>query len=149
MKIVFIFIFIFIAACGNNSKSDDVYQSARNICVEVTNNYRDSLNIAPLIHFEEKNGCTDGEAKSDSTTKTAHGAFGSCGESAQNECPDWPADPEKSVEECLAMMFDEGPGSDYSKHGHYINMTNKNYTKVSCGFYETEDGSLWIVQNFW
>jgi hypothetical protein len=49
---------------------------------------------------------------------------------------------------CLKMMWDEGPGSDFSKHGHYINMSNPNYTQVACGFYTKPDGGVWSVQDF-
>lgn len=44
-------------------------------------------------------------------------------------------------------MFDEGPGAG-SAHGHYNNMMNSKYASVSCGFYVTADGSIWLVQDF-
>ncbi|MFO0661228.1 MAG: hypothetical protein U0165_15555 [Polyangiaceae bacterium] len=49
---------------------------------------------------------------------------------------------------CLQMMWDEGPGSDFSQHGHYINMSSTSYTMAACGFYTGSDGSTWAVQNF-
>ena len=45
-------------------------------------------------------------------------------------------------------MWNEGPGEDWSQHGHYINMSNPAYTKVSIGFYTTPEGKIWCVQNF-
>jgi hypothetical protein len=45
-------------------------------------------------------------------------------------------------------MWNEGPGSDWSQHGHYINMSNPNYTMVAIGFYITSAGKVWSVQNF-
>jgi hypothetical protein len=45
-------------------------------------------------------------------------------------------------------MWNEGPGEDFSKHGHYINMSSTKYTKVACGFWTTPKGSVWAVQNF-
>jgi len=32
--------------------------------------------------------------------------------------------------------------------GHYINMSNPDYTEVACGFYTTPDGYVWAVQDF-
>ncbi|NJK32707.1 MAG: CAP domain-containing protein [Deltaproteobacteria bacterium] len=45
-------------------------------------------------------------------------------------------------------MWAEGPGEDFQKHGHYINMSSTQYTMVACGFYETSEGEFWSVQNF-
>jgi uncharacterized protein YkwD len=45
-------------------------------------------------------------------------------------------------------MWAEGPGADFNLHGHYINMSNPDFTKVACGFYETAQGDYWAVQNF-
>jgi hypothetical protein len=41
----------------------------------------------------------------------------------------------------------EGPGSDFSTHGHYINMTSTSYTMVACGFY-AGGGGVWATQDF-
>jgi hypothetical protein len=49
---------------------------------------------------------------------------------------------------CLDMMWAEGPGADYSTHGHYINMSSPSYTKVACGFAVAANGTFWAVQNF-
>ena len=46
------------------------------------------------------------------------------------------------------MMFDEGPGPG-SAHGHYTNMTNAKYGSVTCGFFVTSSGKVWMVQNFY
>jgi hypothetical protein len=45
-------------------------------------------------------------------------------------------------------MWAEGPGTDYSMHGHYINMSNPQYTKVACGYYTTAKGQVWAAQDF-
>ena len=89
----------------------------------------------------------DAEAASDGMTGTAHGAFGMCGEGAQNECPGWPGPPASMITGCLELMWNEGPGDDFATHGHYINMSNTGYTRVACGFAEANDG-VWSVQNF-
>jgi len=45
-------------------------------------------------------------------------------------------------------MWAEGPGDDFSAHGHYINMSSTQYTMASCGFHTTGGASVWAVQNF-
>jgi uncharacterized protein YkwD len=116
-------------------------------CVQRINDFRATIDLPPLGRWEDAEACADGQARSDSETGTAHGAFGKCGESAQNECPGW-GSVDETVSGCLQMMWDEGPGDDYAAHGHYINMTNAAYTEVACGFYVTPDGPVWAVQDF-
>jgi hypothetical protein len=145
-----------LAACSSDDgqagegghNSDNNHDDAARHCVEVINMYRASIGVAPLERWIEAETCSNDEAASDAMTGTAHGAFGECGESAQNECPGWPGPPESMLDGCLELMWAEGPGTDFAKHGHYINMSNPNYTKVACGFYETSSGSWWSVQNF-
>jgi uncharacterized protein YkwD len=48
----------------------------------------------------------------------------------------------------MEQMWNEGPGKDFARHGHYLNMTNPQYTKVAIGFYTTREGKVWSVQNF-
>jgi hypothetical protein len=125
----------------------DLYATARVAAVNQINAYRATKRLPPLAHCADADSCADQEAKHDSEVGQAHASFGSCGEQAQNECPGWPSS-DAIVSGCLEMMWNEGPGSDYSKHGHYINMTNPAYTKVSIGFYTTPGGEVWSVQNF-
>ena len=123
------------------------YPQASGHCVDVINQYRATMGLTPYERWTDAEICSDGEAKSDSETMTAHGAFGQCGESAQNECPGWSGAPEKMIDGCLDMMWAEGPG-DFNGHGHYINMSSTDYKMASCGFHVTADGSVWAVQNF-
>lgn len=44
-------------------------------------------------------------------------------------------------------MWNEGPGSEYSKHGQYLNMSRTSYTKVGWGFHQ-RDGTLWVNIDF-
>jgi hypothetical protein len=125
-------------ACHDDS---DAYEQARQDCVDQINEYRAALGLPALERWTEGEGCTDSEASSDSRTGTPHGAFGQCGEHAQNECPGWGPPVEDAVTGCLKMMWDEGEGG-----GHYENMTGS-YTRVACGFYEGE-GGIWAIQNF-
>lgn len=125
----------------------DPYEAARQLCVDTINMYRGTLGLPPYARWTDAEMCSDGEAASDGQSGTPHGAFGTCGEFAQNECPGWPAPAEQSLPNCLAQMWAEGPGEDFNLHGHYINMSSEMYTMVSCGFAEGPDG-LWMVQNF-
>ena len=109
--------------------------------------YRATLGLAALARWTDAEACSDEEAASDGASGTPHGAFGQCGESAQNECPGWPGPPEAMITGCLELMWAEGPGEDFNKHGHYITMSNPAYTKVACGFADGMNG-VWAVQNF-
>jgi len=128
---------------GDNA---DPLNAWRQACVNEINQYRSTIGVPAYARWTDIEYCSDSEAQEDSETNTAHGAFPKCGESAQNECPGW-GSYEDIIEGCLAMMWAEGPG-DFAGHGHYINMSSTNYTRVACGFFETSDGSIWSVQNF-
>ena len=133
---------------GGSGSSSDPYAAARTHCVETINSYRATLGLPAYAAWDEQGTCSDGEAKSDSESGKAHGAFGTCTEMAQNECPGWPGPPDTLLDGCLKMMWAEGPGADFSAHGHYINMSSTKYTKVACGFHQKPDGKFWAVQNF-
>jgi uncharacterized protein YkwD len=116
---------------------------AEQTCVDAINKYRATLSLPPLARWTSAETCADGQAKSDGSTNTAHGAFTKCGEYAQNECPGWPGAPQAMIGGCLQMMWNEGPGG-----GHYENMAGKGWTQVSCGFATAANGSVWAVQDF-
>jgi hypothetical protein len=124
------------------------YDSARQDCVDTINMYRATLGLAPYARWTADETCTDGQAEADGMANSPHSAFGQCGEWAQDECPGWPGTPDTMIEGCLAEMWAEGPGSDFSTHGHYINMSSTQYTKASCGYYVMPDGSVWATQDF-
>lgn len=113
-------------------------------CVARINEYRRTKGLHPLIRWGDGERCADQEAKDDASRSKAHASFGRCNEMAQNECPGWPvtAGQEATLNQCLAMMWNEGPGG-----GHYENMV-KSYARVACGFYTGPDGKLWAIQNF-
>lgn len=133
---------------GEQGDDATEHEDAAQHCVDVINMYRASIGAPPLQRWVEAEACSDDEAASDAMTGEAHGAFGACGEFAQNECPGWPGPPAQLIDGCLELMWAEGPGDDFSQHGHYINMSNTAYSMVACGFHETENGSWWAVQNF-
>lgn len=135
-----------LGSCSDDQ--DDGDDSVAQLCVDTINMYRASLGLPAYARWKDAEGCSDGEARSDGMTGAAHGAFGTCGESAQNECPGWTGPPEMMIEGCLELMWAEGPGADFNAHGHYINMSSTQYTKVACGFADVGGGSIWAVQNF-
>lgn len=129
-------------------ESDEIDVEVEQTCVDIINDYRATIGLFPLDRWYEAEVCSSEQAQSDAETNTPHGAFGQCGEFAQNECPNWPGPPESMIGPCLAAMWAEGPGEDYALHGHYLNMTNPSYTKVACGFFIKDDGRVWAIQNF-
>jgi hypothetical protein len=127
-------------------------------CVDRINQFRTQCACLPaLARWTDGEACADMMAEYDSGGTTAHAGFMAniCkGGSAQNECPGWGSEAQV-VSGCLQQMWNEGPppssdctGSCFQKYGHFINMTNTRMKKVACGFYKTEQGKLWSVQNF-
>ena len=123
-------------------------ESVQQHCVDTINAYRATLGLAPYGRWTGGEACADSQAESDAHSGVPHGAFGSCGEWAQNECPGWSGDLTTLTTDCLAMMWAEGPGADFSRHGHYINMSSTQYSEVACGYYTLPNGSVWAVQDF-
>ena len=118
-------------------------------CVDTINSYRAMLSLPPYARVAAKESCVDGEAASDGASGTAHGAFGTCKESAQDECPGWPSkDMRGQTDKCLAQMWAEGPGDFNMGHGHYINMSSTKYKSVACGFHDLGNGKFWATQDF-
>jgi hypothetical protein len=117
-------------------------------CVQRTNEFRARVAASPLVRRPDREACGDAQAQGDGATGTAHGAFGRCQESAQNECPGWPGPIDQAIDQCLAQMFAEGPGT-FAGHGHYLNMTEPSYRGVACGITTLANGQIWIVQDFY
>jgi hypothetical protein len=128
--------------------SADPTTRARELCVARINEYRGRVGVAPLGRRTDRETCADAQSRSDGATGSIHGAFGQCGEQAQNECPGWSGSLETIVDRCLAMMFAEGPGQG-SAHGHYNNMTDRRAVSVACGIGTGRDGKVWMVQDFY
>lgn len=117
-------------------------------CVQRINQLRAECQcLPPLKRWVEGESCAEEHAAYDAQLETAHAGFRDqiCehGGFAQNECPNRRGGWEQVNRDCLQMMWDEGPGEDFMEHGHYINMSNQNYTKVACG-----GADDWFVQNF-
>ena len=129
-----------LAGCGGSAFDRDAQA-----CVDHINALRATKQLPPLARWVDNEACADAQARSDSQSGRAHGAFGSCPGMAQNECPGWSSvsGPTGIVPGCLDMMWSEGPGG-----GHYENMTQSGFTQVACGFYVTSDTRVWAVQDF-
>jgi hypothetical protein len=121
-------------------------------CVDRINQLRaECQHLPPLARWTGGEDCADAQAEYDSDGHSPHSGWGGgvdCdGGWGQNECPGWPS--VDSVDDgCLQDMWDEGPGEPFSAHGHYINMTNPDYTEVACGIHTTGEGDVWAVMNF-
>jgi hypothetical protein len=126
-------------------------------CAARVNQFRACVCLPPLARRRDAEACLDQQAQFDVDNGAHAGFSGNICEPrgmAQNECPGW-RDERHVVEDCLQMMFDEGPPPDercegqcYQEHGHHINMTG-NYSEVSCGLYAAADGEVWSVHNFY
>jgi hypothetical protein len=137
------------SSSGGSRDAGDEQGDARTRCVERTNELRASIGLGPIARLASAEPCVDGQAKSDSETGKAHGAFDAClGEvkswkaAGQNECPGY-ASVESALGTCLDMMWAEGPGG-----GHYDNMVGKS-THTACGLFTTPQGKVWMIQDFW
>ncbi len=119
-------------------------------CVARVNQFRACVCLPPLARWDAGESCANQDSLFDTTADAAHAGFEGnvCKPqgNAENECPKW-GSTTQIVSGCLQQMFDEGPGTPYSAHGHFINMTNTSYKMVACGFAKTDAG-VWSVQNF-
>jgi hypothetical protein len=147
-----------LAGCASESVSlgESAYQGSwsemREVCLNFINERRASENKAALLLWFDASDCTESQAAADFHTNSPHDHFGKCGETAQNTCPGWPAgydfdSQKKALLSCLQEMWDEKSAGWFSEDGHYINMSNSAYTKVTCGFH-LNDGKLWVNQNY-
>jgi hypothetical protein len=131
----------------------------RRDCVDRINQFRmQCACLGPLTRWTDAEACADMMAQHDSMTGTPHSGFSGniCTPrgNGQNECPKY-ASETSVISTCLQQMWSEGPppqtpceGQCFQTYGHFINMTNKQFKKVACGFFKAANGQLWAVQNF-
>lgn len=145
----------------------DPYAEERTACINKINELRATKGLPAYGQWTSAETCSDQQATSDEMSGTAHGAFGMCGESGQNECLG--AGPQ-GIEGCLDSMWAEKdqpgcagcdacntgydpncPNCDFYGSetgdvcGHYVNMSALYFSEAACGF-----SSLggWDVINF-
>ena len=117
-------------------------------CVARINQFRACVCVPPLQRWTEAESCANQQVAYDRARNAAHAGWSGniCSPkgNGQNECLGG------NLNGCQQSMFNEGPppqtpcnGACFQEHGHFINMTNRNFTRVACGF----DGN-WAVQNY-
>jgi hypothetical protein len=132
---------------GGTPDASAPFEQARIDCVARVNAFRATEGKPAYERWVDGEACADQQAQADGLENSAHAHFGDCDEWAQNTCL-WRRSLESIITDCLQQMWDEGPGEPFSEHGHYINMSSTEYTKVACGFYQGENGQIWASQNF-
>lgn len=129
---------------------------AKQVCVSETNMYRQMNGKPALTESTQLEAYADTGAMVDFST-SPHNHFtmtnGGGIAFAENECPvqgNWMVQPGQAVSDvvkaCIAAFYAEGPGTDYSTHGHYINMMGP-YATLGCGYYQQGTG-ITIVQDY-
>jgi hypothetical protein len=129
-------------------------------CVTQTNAYRAMNGKSALTESSALETYAATGAMYDYNAGSAHDHFGMTQGGgiafAENECPgfdgwkisDAGGDMVTLMDMCLQAFYDEGPGSDYSTHGHYINMMGA-YGSLGCGIYEdSSNGDVTITQDY-
>lgn len=124
-------------------------------CVTRINQFRACLCLAPLDRNTEGEDCANQQAQYDFEQDSAHAGIRAdicspqaLNNAAQNECPGYPSI-ESTIGLCNQQMFDEGDCDDFAACGHFLNMTDEDARSVSCGYYETPSGDVWMIENFY
>lgn len=119
-------------------------------CINRINQFRATCQcLPPLKRWKDGEACANEQSKYDSDKGQAHAGYNAriCrGGGGQNECPRYRSE-QHVIGTCLQQMWNEGPGEPFSEHGHYINMTNKRFSRVACGIFQGNNGT-WAIQNF-
>src|SRR3954451_18239275 len=117
---------------GGSGSGSGGSMTAKQFCVSETNRYR-AMNSKPaLAESAQLETYADAGAMHDFST-SPHDHFSTTSGGgiafAENECPqqgNWQyqdgQDLNMVVASCINAFYSEGPGTDYSTHGHYINM---------------------------
>lgn len=126
-------------------------------CVDRINKLRNLEGLGDLLLDQSKQACSNADARVNFASIDPHAQ--QCGQ-AQNTCPAL-ASPQKILDGCIEQQMYYQEKANYTKNpsecynaawpntcGHYVNMTNKSYTKVACGMYRTPSGDFFAVMNF-
>src|SRR3569623_823201 len=129
IALVLVLVLVLVAACGGGDGGSSGDATAQQFCVSETNRYRQMNGKSALTESASLEDYADTGAPTDYDATTAHSHFTA------------------PVGMCIAAFYAEGPGSDYSTHGHYINMMG-NYATLGCGIYSADNGDVTIVQDY-
>ena len=139
----------------------------RDECLRLANEYRATEGVAPLVLADDDvQYCTIQQAAADMEENKAHGHSRMCGIGAQNSGPNfstsWKKNATAAVQYYIKAMWedekalvtsgqrDPDKDEDYQYIGHYLNMRNSAYTKLSCGIAISADGKKgWFNMNFY
>ncbi len=139
----------------------------RDECLKLANEYRATEGVAPLVLADDDvQYCTIQQAAADMEENKAHGHSRMCGIGAQNSGPNfstsWKKNATAAVQYYIKAMWedekalvtsgqrDPDKDEDYQYIGHYLNMRNSAYTKLSCGIAISADGKKgWFNMNFY
>lgn len=140
-----------VGGCGGDGGDDPATASARDVCLQMTNQFRADNGRAPVVHSAELEAYADEGAAYDfhhPDPPHAHFRLDSGGgiAFAENQCPRWDlafggGDLAQLVGACMQAFYDEGPGG-----GHYENMMG-NYGTLGCGLYQ-EGTEVTIIQDY-
>ena len=150
---------VLLVACGGDDGGAGTDAAANltahQFCVQETNRYR-AINSKPALTesmqletYADTGAMVDFNSGPHSHFMTTQGGGISF---AENECPKWDlqaqgrGDMTMLVAACIAAFYSEGPGTDYSMHGHYINMMG-NYGSLGCGIFQS-GSTVTIVQDY-
>ena len=139
----------------------------REECLKLANEYRATENVTPLVLADDSiQYCTIQQAAADMEENKAHGHSRMCGIGAQNSGPNfstsWKKNATETAKGFIKMMWedekalvtsgvrDPNKDEDYQYIGHYLNMRNPDYKKLSCGIALSDDGKKgWFNMNFY
>src|SRR5687768_4737938 len=76
-------------ACSDDDDPPAGASGDHQACVDRINAFRATIGLPAYARDASSEACADAQAQSDAQTDDPHGAFGDCGEFAQNECPGW------------------------------------------------------------
>lgn len=129
---------------GFGGSGPDPFAAARETCFQKTNELRAQAGAPALQHDLTMEPCADQQAKNDGNANSSYGNIPYCTQASQNECAALAGTPESAVAPCLQELFDQGPGTI-----HHDQMIDPARTRVSCGFFVTTEGKVWVVQNLY
>ncbi len=116
------------------------YAAAKKLCLDEVNRHRATLGRSALVWDTELEALADRSAAYDLSHGTHHALNGIEGWNIR-ENYGWAMGKtvENFIKESIQNMWDEGPGDDFQKHGHFLNMRDAD-SKMGCGVAVSDRG---------